>query len=1167
MKAEILKIAGVKSEKEFYKKYPTEAAFQKAHGKAFKKAKLGATMQDKGQLTKLAQLTSFDNPPQAKVGDFIGGDRVGNHPSVNFRNLYQDFDYGITGNTGTATTAANQQVAGTAAATGDGGGGGLKAITNLLSKGKDSGAGGSAAGTGAASAIGGASDGGGFDISKMLEMFKKEQGGNIRKAQTGYSQIAQNSMPAIPNTSDPYMWGSPPIGAQQAAPAAPANPYANPPMMQGFQTGADPTSNPVTGSSSPVVPIAPINPMASTGPDVEKTKVTGFDKIMKKYGGGAGKIYGGFKALAEEKKQRKIAQQTERVAGLAETASRTREEEKKRRYNEPDLVQGMNPGGVGTNPLAARDGMRIGGNPTEIQNMYNPGDIYQDQGFEPLSDSEIVKQYRAGGLMRMQTGTGAGGATPWGAIGKVGSDIGGMATGNNAGGQIGGEIGGTIGLAFGPAGQAIGQVVGTIGGGLLDTNVKRMEKAQKQTKQHIKNMAFESGAQQIQAQHSTYVKNGGWVSNDWQPQVITQFGEHSMKDLLKRSPEMDTLRTGGHIKQNELSPLDKYAFGGELKTTWGGHAEPISQNPYLPGTGETVMFRGKSHEEGDGNGHTGIGVTYGNKSQDSYTDYAEFGSQDADADVEVERGEPATELEDSETGEKNMVVYGNLKIPNMFLHEIGDPSAKGKKFKNYANDLSKQEAKQNKIIEDTTEKINNLSDFTQFGKNKLDTLNMIQLGAKMKLKDFAAKKIRAADLQHALNKTAEEHGLEADSMVDNLIKGKIVKAKDTGDMAKFGAELSQAGKGKKKKKSSAPAGPLIDYQRGNTSDAAPQMGPEDIAQSQYVIPEVKEINPFGQVGSKDLDEERYNTKPDSQSKLDMSLYQFHKKALAKNPLDKQALSYTKWFKEKYPSYQDEPSRGEQITDALTSLTNQVLPYLRPSDQEELDPNQLMGEMYAMGNNQQEPVPAQFYHPDLGQTSDISLQDQLNANQADFNAMQRQTGYNPAAQSALAAQKYAANSSVLGKQFQMNQSERQTMNDANRTLQNQAQLQNLQIADTQYGRQSMAKSKTKEQTQAALNSISDKMAKHKLENRQLGIYENMYNYRYDSKGRLINMNPLQQFDVSMGRGSLPSASKDNLAPGYEDTYNASGQRIGTRKKGKDDTETSRNGRIVRAIKNL
>ena len=38
MKAQILKIAGVKNEKEFYKKFPTEEAFLKKHGKELKKA-------------------------------------------------------------------------------------------------------------------------------------------------------------------------------------------------------------------------------------------------------------------------------------------------------------------------------------------------------------------------------------------------------------------------------------------------------------------------------------------------------------------------------------------------------------------------------------------------------------------------------------------------------------------------------------------------------------------------------------------------------------------------------------------------------------------------------------------------------------------------------------------------------------------------------------------------------------------------------------------------------------------------------------------------------------------------------------------------------------------------------------------------------------------------
>lgn len=42
MKSEILKIAGCKTQKEFYDKYPSEEAFMKAHGKEFKKAQIGA---------------------------------------------------------------------------------------------------------------------------------------------------------------------------------------------------------------------------------------------------------------------------------------------------------------------------------------------------------------------------------------------------------------------------------------------------------------------------------------------------------------------------------------------------------------------------------------------------------------------------------------------------------------------------------------------------------------------------------------------------------------------------------------------------------------------------------------------------------------------------------------------------------------------------------------------------------------------------------------------------------------------------------------------------------------------------------------------------------------------------------------------------------------------
>ena len=67
----------------------------------------------------------------------------------------------------------------------------------------------------------------------------------------------------------------------------------------------------------------------------------------------------------------------------------------------------------------------------------------------------------------------------------------------------------------------------------------------------------------------------------------------------------------------------------------------MSYNPYLPDGGETVMFRGKSHDESDGKGNTGIGITYG------------------DSPVEVERGEPAVQLNNGSDGDSSVTVYGN----------------------------------------------------------------------------------------------------------------------------------------------------------------------------------------------------------------------------------------------------------------------------------------------------------------------------------------------------------------------------------------------------------------------------------------------------------------------------------------------------------------------------
>ena len=195
----------------------------------------------------------------------------------------------------------------------------------------------------------------------------------------------------------------------------------------------------------------------------------------------------------------------------------------------------------------------------------------------------------------------------------------------------------------------------------------------------------------------------------------------------------------------------------------------------------------------------------------------------------------------------------------------------------------------------------------------------------------------------------------------------------------------------------------------------------------------------------------------------------------------------------------------------------ALPYMRPSNQRAMDPSQLSGEMFALANNFEEPVNAQLYNPYLSQPISISLQDQLNEITSQSRAAERMAGYDPAAAAQIAASTANMKNKVLGEQFRMNQMEQARAIESNRQALNEAQKVNLGILDQQYVRQQTAKSKTKEQAITALNSINEKILQNKLSNQNLGIMENMYNFRFAPGGQAINTN-LTGFNIpTVGTG--------------------------------------------------
>jgi len=1252
MKAQILKIAGVKSEKEFYKKYPSEEAFMKQHGKAFKKAQMGTLIGGGSPTQSVSKPMSY----------------------INYQELYDSADKLNTGSTQAerdqiAAAQAEQAAAQAAAKGGESGGGGMGSmmggIEDIMKM-----FGGEGAGEGAAGAAGGEGMAGAAAMAARYGM-------DVPRAYSGYTtpnwfnNTTTDTTTIVPRV-DMNKYG---IGAQTMGRLGePQTPEAQTnPVPQGDPNGP----GGIMGKKTNTPPYEGAPNLPSDRHQGEQVKKSGFTQAMDALGpfaGPLGSIAGAIDELNAEDAKRKNAERDATVSDFGRMASATREEESKRRYVRPEDIQNTGEEffpiyGVGTNVLSrnggqfyrAQDGSRIGGNPTEIQNTYSNGyDIYTDGGYEPLQDDNQLKDFRHGGyLHRAQDGSGfwSGGADPnlYGQIGGVGAGVGQAATGGkNAGGSIGGTVGKVAGTAIGgPIGGMIGEaVLGTVGN-LVDTNARDTKKAEDRTKANTQIMALNSGFQGLQESHNRYVRNGGdiasyedggYMNPNYNPQVITMFGDHTSEDFADYAHKY---RAGGHLKSYtppSERAMETYAMGGQLQTHWGGGAETMSHNPYMPGSGETVLFRGQSHTDSDGNGQTGIGITYG------------------DNPVEVERGEPMFEMESGgeinpQTGqpETTGVVFGNMQLDKKVVSQFNDPDLmeianiyNDKKFKNIGIDLAKQEAKQNKIIDKNSKLVDSFKVETSLDKARLAGLQAMLEGADAKLRNIANTKITLANYQNAINDAKEELSdvIGQNLSAEDLAKGYTKLDKDPVTMnAKNGANLIKKAKagatttsettsppksftndrdalnqGYKFTGKYGPDGKTKIYERVikkfDTKDtetkSADALGYVPAGQKQSALGTWGKVTPaqFEEAKKANSWYPGWSTL-NPKSKVDVKNYQRAFNARAKAMGSSANINEDGDFgeqtvsariaeaKKSEPANSEEtimatvtPAEGVPTTTPETSkipswalIANQALRYLTPTDQQELDAVQLYPEWNAMASNQLEPVPAQSYQPELIVPYDISLQAQRNSVMSATRNRERQLGYNPAAQSNMAPAEYNAINEINEKEFMANQGLKNQVYTGNVNTMNDAKKINLGIFADQWSKQSQARSNTKATTQAALNSIADKYAKNKLENRKLSIYENMYNYRFGNNGRAKNYNGLQFYDTTIGGNS--SSGGGGLASGKEFTYDAAGNIVGVRAsdkntvtdddleavggiKGKNGTSTKKNYKnssVVRAFKNL
>jgi hypothetical protein len=1004
------------------------------------------------------------------------------------------------------------------------------------------------------------------------------------------------------------------------------------------------------------------------GPNTNVDKLNNLGSQLSTYAPMAGQLISGYQNLRAGRRARKEAEMWAKVTGLQAQAAESVDVDDPRQYTEnaerrrrafmPEMtgeeffpVYGVGTNVLGRNGARLQDGGMIGGNPTEIQNTYGNGNsLYDNLEYEPLYDVDQVKSYKMGGYLpkafagaemfepsSMMSSMGGGG-TPWGAIGGIGSGIAGNLTGNDGGGQIGGALGGAAGMALGgPMGAAIGSTLGTAVGGLLDTNDRDRKKAEQTTKWNTNRMIASQYRESLQqGPFGSYMRNGGYMNPEYNPQVITMFGDVNAQDFADYAHK-DQFRAGGNIKGNYKQPsaraLSTMEEGGELQTHWGGHAELMSYNPYMPGSGETVLFRGQSHNDSDREGNTGIGITYG------------------DNPVEVERGEPMFEMQSGgqvnpETGkpENTGVVFGNMQINKKVAGEINDPDLMkianmydGKKFKNVGIDLSKQEVKQNKIISKNTDILDSFKVESSIDKAKLAALQANIEGAKSNLKNIANTKIILANFQNSINEAKEEmsENFGENISAEDLAKGYVKLDKDPVTMnAKWGGDIIKKAKDGDKPRSfksdreAAAAG----YRKGadgkyyrkikkfSTKDTETKS-----ASAMDYIPKQsadKSTGLYGDITPAQFEEYKNKNKwfnwtgfdPKNPDDVDRYAKAFNAEAEKRGSkarmlpddattgktkyVGKQFMSSTlEEAKKTEPAITEEeltatveepeyaPMEEEKSKFPWLPLISQGLRFFTPTDQQALSPRQLMGEMYAMSTNQLEPVQATPYSPELRIPYDISRQAAKNDLLAQTRAAQRMAQGNPAAQAYIAGQAYNPMQQLNEQDFIDNQRMKDAVYSGNIQTLNDAELRNLEIYDRQYQRQAQALSNTKATSQAAISSISDKYAKNALENRKLSIYENMYpNFRFGLDGRAQNYG-LHLFDTTVGGGK--SSSKGGLAEGKEFTYDANGNIVGVRagdkdsrnddideieaigknKNGGSHKKNYKNSSVVRAYKNL
>jgi hypothetical protein len=565
------------------------------------------------------------------------------------------------------------------------------------------------------------------------------------------------------------------------------------------------------------------------------------------------------------------------------------------------------------------------------------------------------------------------------------------------------------------------------------------------------------------------------------------------------------------------------------------------------------------------------------------------GDMGDEPDVEIETNEPI-----SMTGD-GAVVYGNLNTNKDLLEQFQLPEKyANRKVKHIVNNIIVPKERK---YTDELEKIvtNDSSDNSKFGPLEDKTKEVKRLGLNMKLKKLAQDKENLAAYQDHIHKSTD--------FLTNLLGKEVSQEKfaRNGEVSHTLAkgELSQVAKNGKMIKAQdgtyAVKGTLpgsIDY---NAPDTAGDIFKGSNYETQWGVKRDKAFSDLTTAKQLITDLENYSGQDAEDVKATL--------AKEKTMSGKIAKAYELASDKKVGPYHTilnsiidkntKPAVAATTTPATTTKTElepieetkKGFPWLgaasslirgfQPAFNMPIG-SQINPELYALANNRVKGFSVNKTYDMLQTPAKYSADKDRNAILSQAREAVKNAGNNPAAQSAIMASVADAMNQVGSKEFEVNQQGYQGVYNNNINTVNQNRNRNAALDMDAQMKMLQAESNTDARTLAAMTSAESKIAANKKANMEynIGMAEHP-DYTFGPDGRIIKLPRYVDFDTS-GKGVASSTKGKGLASGKEFTYDAEGNIIGVRSKGKEDASArdgktiknkNLNSNVVKAFKNL